>query len=85
MTLHSEIFEQPERIASLLGHQKQTVIEIANAIRTRNVQYAFLAARGAAILRPRSHRYARISALPASLPGDAAHSRETRDHYWKGH
>jgi glucosamine--fructose-6-phosphate aminotransferase (isomerizing) len=46
MTLHSEIFEQPERLASLLDHQKQTVLEIANAIQSRNVQYAFLAARG---------------------------------------
>jgi len=46
MTLHSEIFEQPERLASLIQHQKQTVIEIAKAIQSRNVQYAFLAARG---------------------------------------
>jgi glucosamine--fructose-6-phosphate aminotransferase (isomerizing) len=46
MTLHSEIFEQPERLASLLDQQKQTVIEIAKAIDARNVQYAFLAARG---------------------------------------
>lgn len=46
MTLHSEILEQPQRIASLLDGQKQTVLEIAKAIRSRNVQYAFLAARG---------------------------------------
>jgi glutamine---fructose-6-phosphate transaminase (isomerizing) len=46
MTLHSEIFEQPERLASLLENQKQTVLEIAKAIQLRNVQYAFLAARG---------------------------------------
>ena len=46
MTLHSEIFEQPERLASLLEKQKQTVIEIAKAIQSRSVQYAFLAARG---------------------------------------
>ena len=46
MTLHSEIFEQPERLASLLENQKQTVLEIATAIQSRNVQYAFLAARG---------------------------------------
>ena len=46
MTLHSEIFEQPERLASLLHKQKQTVLEIAKAIQSRNVQYAFLAARG---------------------------------------
>ena len=46
MTLHSEIFEQPERLASLLDRQRQTVNEIAKAIQSRNVQYAFLAARG---------------------------------------
>ena len=46
MTLHSEIFEQPERLASLLDNQKQTVIDIAKAIQSHNIQYAFLAARG---------------------------------------
>lgn len=46
MTLHSEIFEQPERLAFLLDKQKHTVLEIAKAIQSRNVQYAFLAARG---------------------------------------
>jgi len=46
MTLHSEIFEQPERLAALLDKQKQTVLEIAKAIQARNVHYAFLAARG---------------------------------------
>jgi glucosamine--fructose-6-phosphate aminotransferase (isomerizing) len=46
MTLHSEIFEQPERLAALLDNQKQNVFEIAKAIQSRNVQYAFLAARG---------------------------------------
>ena len=46
MTLHSEIFEQPERLAALLENQKRTVFEIAKAIQARNVQYAFLAARG---------------------------------------
>lgn len=46
MTLHSEIFEQPQRLASLLENQKQFVHEIAAAIRSRDVQYAFLAARG---------------------------------------
>jgi glutamine---fructose-6-phosphate transaminase (isomerizing) len=46
MTLYSEIFEQPQRLAALLKNQKQTVLEIAKAIQSRNVQYAFLAARG---------------------------------------
>ena len=46
MTLHSEIFEQPERFAALLDRQRKTVLEIAKTIQARNVQYAFLAARG---------------------------------------
>jgi glucosamine--fructose-6-phosphate aminotransferase (isomerizing) len=46
MTLHSEIFEQPQRLASLLENQKPIVGEIANAIRSREIHYAFLAARG---------------------------------------
>jgi glutamine---fructose-6-phosphate transaminase (isomerizing) len=46
MTLHAEIFEQPERLDSLLNNQRQTVLDIAKAIQSRNVQYAFLAARG---------------------------------------
>jgi glucosamine--fructose-6-phosphate aminotransferase (isomerizing) len=46
MTLHSEIFEQPERLSSLLVNQKETVIKIAKMIRSRNILYVFLAARG---------------------------------------
>jgi len=46
MTLHSEIFEQPERRAALLQNQKLTVIAIAKASKSRDVQYAFLAACG---------------------------------------
>jgi glucosamine--fructose-6-phosphate aminotransferase (isomerizing) len=46
MTLHTEILEQPERLASLLDKQKRTVLEIAKAIQSHKVQYAFLAARG---------------------------------------
>jgi glucosamine--fructose-6-phosphate aminotransferase (isomerizing) len=46
MSLHSEIFEQPDRLTSMLKNQKGTVIEIAKAIRSLNIQYVFLAARG---------------------------------------
>ena len=46
MTLHNEILEQPERLASLLDKQKHTVLEIAKAIQSHKIQYAFLAARG---------------------------------------
>ncbi len=46
MTLHSEIFEQPQQLAALLEKQRRTALEIARAIQTHPVQYAFLAARG---------------------------------------
>jgi glutamine---fructose-6-phosphate transaminase (isomerizing) len=46
MTLHSEILEQPDRIADLLGSQKKIIREIAAAIHKRDIRYVFLAARG---------------------------------------
>lgn len=46
MSLYSEIFEQPERIRSLLSSQKGTVEKTADSIRGREIQYVFLAARG---------------------------------------
>lgn len=46
MTLQSEIFEQPERLAHLLHSQRETVEKIAAAIRQSDIHYVFLAARG---------------------------------------
>jgi len=46
MSLHSEIFEQPDRIKSLLASQKKVVQKIASTIRKQNIDYVFLAARG---------------------------------------
>lgn len=46
MTLHSEILEQPARLEKLLSSQRKTVEEIAKAIRSRDIQFVFLAARG---------------------------------------
>jgi glucosamine--fructose-6-phosphate aminotransferase (isomerizing) len=45
MSLHSEIFEQPERLRDLLK-QRATAEKIAHAIKERDVNYVFLAARG---------------------------------------
>jgi glucosamine--fructose-6-phosphate aminotransferase (isomerizing) len=45
MTLFSEISEQPGRIESLLVSQRKNVERIADAIRKRNIEYVFLAAR----------------------------------------
>ena len=46
MTLHSEIHEQPARLANLLSTQRKKIETIAQAIRTRDPQFVFLAARG---------------------------------------
>lgn len=46
MTLKSEIFEQPERLANLLRSQRKMVESIAREIAGRDVCYVFLAARG---------------------------------------
>ena len=46
MSLNSEILEQPERIQALLSSQKRQVQEVAAALRSRNISYVFLAARG---------------------------------------
>ncbi|MEN8173788.1 MAG: SIS domain-containing protein, partial [Chloroflexota bacterium] len=46
MTLHSEIHEQPDRLANLLSTQRNEVERIAGAIRERDIQFVFLAARG---------------------------------------
>ncbi len=46
MSLHSEIIEQPQIIASLLASQKHNVESIAAQIEKREIEYVFLAARG---------------------------------------
>jgi glucosamine--fructose-6-phosphate aminotransferase (isomerizing) len=46
MTLHSEIFEQPASLRRLLSTQRKDVEGIAQAIKSKSIQYAFLAARG---------------------------------------
>lgn len=46
MSLHSEILEQPERLADLLKKQKALVAQIAAEIKKRDINYVMLAARG---------------------------------------
>jgi glucosamine--fructose-6-phosphate aminotransferase (isomerizing) len=46
MSLKSEIFEQPERLAHLLHGQRHTVEAIAAAIHRHAIRYVFLVARG---------------------------------------
>lgn len=46
MSLHDEILEQPRRLMDLLNSQRSAAMNIARAIRARDVKYVFLAARG---------------------------------------
>jgi len=46
MSLHDEILEQPQRLEQLLHAQRDTVLKIAEQIRSRDPKYVFLAARG---------------------------------------
>ena len=46
MTLQSEIFEQPERLSTLLDDQRLASEKVAGTIRQRNIRWVFLAARG---------------------------------------
>jgi len=46
MSLHSEIFEQPQCLRVLLHSQRPKVQEIADIIKARQVNFVFLAARG---------------------------------------
>ena len=46
MSLQSEIFEQPECLARLLENQRLNVEKIAEAVRSHDIRYVFLAARG---------------------------------------
>jgi glucosamine--fructose-6-phosphate aminotransferase (isomerizing) len=69
MTLHSEILEQPERLAHLLFAQRKSVEEVARAIRKHDLRFAFLAARGTS---DNAGRYANylwgaVNGLPLAL------------------
>ena len=46
MSLHSEILEQPACLERLLSSQRKNVEEVARAIQSSDIQFAFLAARG---------------------------------------
>src|SRR3989304_10272300 len=46
MTLHEEILDQPACLERLLASQRKHVEEVARAVRSQDIQYAFLAARG---------------------------------------
>lgn len=69
MSLHSEIFEQPACVERLLRSQRQQVEEIARAIRSRDVQYAFVATRGTSdnAARYGNYLWSAMNGLPMAL------------------
>ncbi len=69
MTLHSEIMEQPDRLAGLLSSASQTVREIAGRIERREIRYIFLAARGTSDNAARYANYlmGAVNGLPIAL------------------
>jgi glucosamine--fructose-6-phosphate aminotransferase (isomerizing) len=46
MSLHTEIFEQPACLERILASRRENVEEIARAIRSRDIRFVYLAARG---------------------------------------
>src|SRR5574341_2190696 len=69
MSLHSEIFEQLDRLNQLLRSQRTTVEGLATEIRRRNIPFALLAARGTS---DNAGRYANyligaMNSLPVAL------------------
>jgi glucosamine--fructose-6-phosphate aminotransferase (isomerizing) len=69
MSLHSEILEQPSRLEGLLSSQRKNVEKIALGIQSREIQFAFLAARGTS---DNAGRYANylwgaLNGLPVAL------------------
>jgi len=44
VSLHSEILEQPQRLAAVLEGQRRAVERVAREILARDIQYIFLAA-----------------------------------------
>ncbi len=69
MTLHSEILEQPQKIANLLASQRQNVDRIAMEIERQGVDYVFLAARGSSDNAGRYANYllSAMNGLPLAL------------------
>ncbi|MEW6716447.1 MAG: SIS domain-containing protein [Chloroflexota bacterium] len=69
MSLYSEIFEQPRRLAELLLNQRGYVKRIAHTILERGVHYVFLAARGTSDSAGRYANYlwGAVNGLPVAL------------------
>ena len=46
MGLKEEIFEQPQVLRDLIENQYDNILDIASALKNRNIEFLFLAARG---------------------------------------
>jgi glucosamine--fructose-6-phosphate aminotransferase (isomerizing) len=69
MSLFNEINEQPERLKSLLSSRRKTAEAIAKAIRARDIDYVFLAARGTSdnAARYANYLWGALNGLPIAL------------------
>ncbi|HUI88964.1 MAG TPA: SIS domain-containing protein [Anaerolineales bacterium] len=69
MTLHSEILEQPARLESLLVSQRGNAETIARAIKSSEISYVFLTARGTSDNAGRyaNYLFGAINQLPLAL------------------
>jgi glucosamine--fructose-6-phosphate aminotransferase (isomerizing) len=69
MSMHSEIFEQPDRLEQLLTSQAKNAEEIAKVIRGRDIKYAFIAARGTSdnAARYANYLWGAMNGIPVAL------------------
>lgn len=69
MILHDEILEQPQRLRHLLESQRETAQRIAQAIRSHDVQYVVIAARGTSdnAARYATYLWGALNGLPVAL------------------
>jgi glucosamine--fructose-6-phosphate aminotransferase (isomerizing) len=69
MSMHSEIFEQPDRLEQLLTSQAKNAEKIAQAIKGRDIKYAFIAARGTSdnAARYANYLWGAMNGIPVAL------------------
>ncbi len=69
MSMHAEIFEQPDRLEQLLTSQAKNAEKIAKVIRGRDIKYAFIAARGTSdnAARYANYLWGALNGIPVAL------------------
>lgn len=69
MSMHSEIFEQPERLEQLLSSQSKNAQKIAKMIQESEINFAFIAARGTSdnAARYANYLWGAMNGIPVAL------------------